>query len=88
MHKIDLSKYEVRTDMIVDLLDEETSKLSNETLEDGVKISWMKLDEDNPFNKKPGNYLTILFDDVKSILYSSFSHTPIKRNSKDFCLFY
>ena len=48
MHKIDLSKYEVRTDMIVDLLDEETSKLSNETLEDGVKISWMKLDEDNP----------------------------------------
>ena len=64
MHKIDLSKYEVRTDMIVDLLDEETSKLSNETLEDGVKISWMKLDEDNPFNKKPGNYLTILFDDV------------------------
>ena len=39
MHKIDLSKYEVRTDMIVDLLDEETSKLSNETLEDGVKIS-------------------------------------------------
>ena len=50
MHKIDLSKYEVRTDMIVDLLDEETSKLSNETLEDGVKISWMKLDEDNPFN--------------------------------------
>ena len=64
MHKIDLSKYEVRTDMIVDLLDEETSKLSNETLEDGVKISWMKLDEDNPFNKKSGNYLTILFDDV------------------------
>ena len=64
MHKIDLSKYEVRTDMIVDLLDEETSKLSNETLEDGVKISWMELDEDNPFNKKPGNYLTILFDDV------------------------
>ena len=74
MHKIDLSKYEVRTDMIVDLLDEETSKLSNETLEDGVKISWMKLDEDNPFNKKPGNYLTILFN--KSIQVTDNGISP------------
>ena len=50
MHKIDLSKYEVRTDMIVDLLDEETSKLSNETLEDGVTVVNKFLDYSDEFS--------------------------------------
>ncbi len=65
MHNIDLSKYEVRTDMAVDLLDERQEKYDNYTYEDtNIKISKCKLDENNVINKKKGTYITLEFDDI------------------------
>ena len=65
MHKIDLKKYEIRTDMALDLLEKSADNFKIDNYEkDGVKVSWLKLDEDNILNKKKGTYLTLEFDDV------------------------
>ena len=60
MHKIDLEKYEIRTDMAVDLMFDENI---NTYVKNNIKISWLKLDE-NKYNKQKGTYLTLEFDDV------------------------
>ncbi len=65
MHKIDLEKYEIRTDMAIDLTEKDRITYKPKTYnKKGVKISWIKLDENNDIGKKPGNYLTLEFDDV------------------------
>lgn len=65
MHKIDLQKYEVRTDMAIDLLKSDNNSIAKEEITKGnVKISWIKLEENNSIGKKKGNYLTIEFDDI------------------------
>ena len=70
MHKIDLSKYEIRTDMALDILEKEKDKsFLNEYEKDNVKISWIKLEEDNNIGKKKGEYLTLEFDDVTDTEY-------------------
>ena len=65
MHKIDLKKYEIRTDMAIDLI-EKGKKIYNEQTykKSGIKVSWLSLDDNNDIGKKPGNYLTLEFDDV------------------------
>ena len=60
-HEIDLSKYEIRTDMIVDSSINNNSKCS---IRNGVKISKTTLTKNNKYNKKPGSYITLEFDDV------------------------
>lgn len=62
MHKIDLNKYEVRTDMAVDLIHEK-NRIKNYK-EENVNVSWIKIDENNKLNKNPGTYITLEFDDV------------------------
>lgn len=64
MHNIDLSKYEVRTDMMVDLVGNDNSY--NEEVYDnkGVKITKIKLDLNNKLGRKPGCYLTLEFNDI------------------------
>ncbi len=65
MHKIDLKKYEIRTDMAIDLAEKNKETFNPETMEEnGVKTSWLTLDDNNPIGKKAGTYLTIEFDDV------------------------
>lgn len=65
MHKIDLKKYEVRTDMAIDLLNSNNNSIKKEeTTKDNIKISKITLDDNNEIGKKKGNYLTIEFDDV------------------------
>lgn len=64
MHKIDLKNYEVRTDMVLDLADK-NKDLSYENYDsNGVKVSWMNLEENNVIGKKKGTYLTLEFDDI------------------------
>ena len=60
-HKINLEKYQIRTDLAIDRIpnyDEEDY--------DGIKVSHIKLnDEDGKkINKKKGHYITISFDDI------------------------
>lgn len=65
MHEIDLEKYEIRTDMLVDLTDEDKKQYKQDvSYKDGIKISWLNLDSENKLNKPAGNYLTLEFEDV------------------------
>ncbi len=96
MNKIDLKKYEIRTDMAIDLTekDEETYKTKTKS-KNGVKITWLDLKENNSIGKKPGNYLTLEFDDVtdddakknvsevfKEELYSMLLKLGFNKNTK------
>ena len=62
-HKIDLSRYQIRTDLAL-----EDSNLENiiETDYDGIKVSQVKLskEEGTKIGKKEGLYITISFDDI------------------------
>ena len=65
-NKINLSKYNIRTDLIVDVIDN-NSNINRETdTYDGVKITRVEVEKDmeEELNKKKGTYITIEFDDV------------------------
>lgn len=65
MHNIDLKKYEIRTDMAIDLTEKDKKTFKPVSyVKDGVKVSWIDLDENNNIGKKPGTYLTLEFSDV------------------------
>lgn len=65
MHKIDLEKYEIRTDMAIDLLEGKKQEQNIKTYnKNGVKVSWIKLEEKNIIGKKKGTYLTLEFNDI------------------------
>ena len=72
MHNIDLSKYKVRTDLIVEQLNDNSNGTNIEQEErvyDNIKVLDIYLDNDNCdlFNKKPGRYITISFEDVTDV---------------------
>lgn len=66
-HEIDLKKYEIRTDLVVDLLEEKELQgisVKEEEIED-IKVTDVSvLEDENPLNKKKGRYITISFKDV------------------------
>ena len=65
--EVDLSKYQIRTDLAIDYVEEkkELKGVSyNTTLEDGITITNVELDEINDLNKKKGKYITLEFDDI------------------------
>lgn len=67
MHEIDLKKYSVRTDLVVDVLDQikdQQGVISKEEKEDDIVITDVSLKRDNALLKKEGRYITILFSDV------------------------
>lgn len=67
-HEIDLKKYQIRTDLAIDLIKENNItgiKSSYKNIED-IKITDVYIDEQagKKINKKVGNYITIEFEDV------------------------
>ena len=65
MHKIDLEKYNTRTDMIADIIDKNNNNIITKRYKNkSVNITYVKLDDNNPLNKKKGDYLTLEFDDI------------------------
>ena len=72
MHNIDLSKYKIRTDLIVeqlnDNLDSQGIKKEERTYEN-INVLDICLDHDSCdlFNKKAGRYITISFQDVTDV---------------------
>ena len=64
MHKINLSKFETRTDMILDLTSSTKSYKEDKYKVDDIDVSWIYLDKNNSLNKKEGIYITISFDDI------------------------
>lgn len=65
-HEIDLKKYKIRTDLIIeDTTTLNSSKTKNQEYS-GIKVTTINLNEKKAqiINKKPGNYITIEFEDV------------------------
>lgn len=66
-HEIDLSKYNMRTDLVTDVISEGLSGVVSEKREEGdIVITEVKVDEEGSMKigKKKGNYITIEFNDV------------------------
>lgn len=66
MHEVDLSKYNLRTDLIIESINE--NNLVNEYQENGVKVSEIILEKNNSLKKKEGVYVTISFNDITDSL--------------------
>ena len=66
MHEIDLSKYRIRTDLIVEHLSNIKDYKRYEEVYDDIKIETIELDKDRAkiIDKKEGIYKTIYYDDV------------------------
>lgn len=65
MREIDLSKYDVRTDLVADLIEEGSDLEERYTYKD-ITVSSINLDKDDAksLNKLSGDYTTIYFDDI------------------------
>lgn len=62
MHEIDLSKYNLRTDLIIEKVNNDANISRYEKA--NVKVEKVVLEKDNALDKKEGCYITISFDDV------------------------
>lgn len=62
-HKINLEKYQIRTDLAIDSID--FNKLKEEDY-DGIKVTDISLtkEEGTKINKKEGRYITVYFEDI------------------------
>ena len=65
--EIDLSKYQIRTDLAIDELEEKVKlkgvKSKNRKV-DNINITEVILDKDNDLGKKKGKYITLEFEDI------------------------
>lgn len=62
MHSVDLAKYNIRTDLIIE--NNSRDYIKESYVENNVKVDYIKLDSNNILNKKKGDYITISFDDI------------------------
>ena len=65
--EVDLSKYQIRTDLAIDYVEEKNElegvKYKTDII-NGIKVTNVVLDKKNALNKKKGKYITLEFDDV------------------------
>ena len=64
---INLSKYQIRTDLIIENIDEFNDKrVTINNINDSIKVTTVSIDEDlsSKLNKKQGDYVTIEFSDI------------------------
>ena len=62
MHKVDLSKYNVRSDLIIESESKDYIKDSYD--EGSIHVDYIQLDNKNVLKKKKGDYITISFQDI------------------------
>jgi len=66
-HEIDLKKYDIRSDLVLDSIENNGSNIKSDIYEkDGIKVTKVEVDKDNSslLNKREGKYITIEFNDV------------------------
>ena len=65
-HEIDLTKYNIRTDLVLDVVGSSPSTKVNTYEKDKIKVTSVYVDDDSSklIGKKKGNYITIEFDDI------------------------
>ena len=62
MHSVDLSKYDLRTDLVIEKIDKNI--IDNHYEENNIMVDDIILKENNLLNKRPGKYTTISFEDI------------------------
>ena len=65
MHVVDLGKYGLRSDLIIENNSKDYVKESY--VEKDIKVDYIKLEKNNILNKKQGDYITISFQDITDI---------------------
>ena len=67
-NRIDLAKYQVRTDLIIENIDKDLSKdnINTKVINDDLKVTTINVDDKlmGKLNKKVGTYITIEFEDI------------------------
>lgn len=66
-HEIDLKKYDIRTDLVLDTIENNTLDIKTDIDNyENIKVTKVEVDKDisKKLNKKEGTYITIEFDDV------------------------
>lgn len=65
-HEIDLKKYNIRTDLVLDVVSNSPNTKVNTYEKDKIKVTSVYVDDDSSklIGKKKGNYITIEFDDI------------------------
>ena len=67
-HEINLEKYELRTDLVDEVIENKKINTIKTDIEeiDNIKVQNIYLDKENSklINKKVGNYTTIMFNDI------------------------
>ena len=66
-HEIDLKNYQIRTDLAIDLIDENNNLNGVKQTyyeNNSIKVTDVYLNEKNSLGKKRGNYITIEFNDI------------------------
>lgn len=63
-NRIDLSKYNIRSDLIIDMVDDEKLIKAKKSKKDDVIVSSIELKENELEGKKKGTYITIEFTDI------------------------
>ena len=67
-NRIDLSKYQVRTDLIIENIDKDLNKdnINTNVINDDLKVTTINVDDKlmGKLNKKVGTYITIEFEDI------------------------
>ena len=66
-HEIDLKNYEIRTDLVLETIENNNSNIETKTSKHGnIKVTKVIVDSDTStlINKKEGTYITIEFEDV------------------------
>ena len=62
MHEVDLSLFDIRSDLVIE--NETTDYIKDYYEKNNIKVDYIKLDENNIIKKKKGDYITISFSDI------------------------
>lgn len=62
MHEIDLSKYNIRSDLIIE--NNFKKYLQDSYIENNIQVDYIKLNKNNILKKMAGDYITISFEDI------------------------
>ncbi len=62
MHEVDLSSYNIHSDLIIE--NNSSSYIKNSYIKDKIKVDYISLDSNNSLKKKEGDYITISFEDI------------------------
>lgn len=65
-HEVDLKKYQIRTDLLIENLDDLDKSKSKNNIYKDIKVTSVTLNKEDALkiNKKEGTYITIEFDDI------------------------